>query len=167
MGRLIEEVREWNTPLVGSYLLWRFTDSYRCSHASGEAPVVLLHFIAYTMLTTTDYSNPISGRRDNLASYVRVFSEKKCSDMLACLSQNIKRHRESALTAIDIAVATGLLAWDVENARLFPLQNLTPKRGTGMRGIDVQKTGGKADTLGKWFAVLDVATVTSSLGIIS
>ncbi|MDR1888017.1 MAG: DUF6521 family protein [Zoogloeaceae bacterium] len=166
MGRLVEEVREWNTPVVGAYLLWRFTNAYRANHPTGDAPVVLLHFIAFSMLTNSDYSNEVSGKRPNLASYTRSFEEDKKSDILAFLLQRIIQQREATMRAIDIAVATGLLAWDVENAKLHPLHKFTNKKGTASMGIDVQPLGSKAETIGKWFSELDIPTIASLLGVV-
>jgi hypothetical protein len=166
MGKLVEEVREWNSPVVGAYLLWRFTQGYVKNHPHGDAPVAILHFIANTLLTSIDFNNSITGHRPNLASYIKAFTEDNRSDLLACLAQRIHQQREFAMKAIDIAVATGLLAWEVETAKLHPLNDFTPIRGSGIKGISVQATGKKAEILGKWFAKLDIHTVTSSLGVI-
>ena len=44
MGKLVEEVKEWNTPVIGAYLLWHFTQGYVQNHPNGDAPVVVLYF---------------------------------------------------------------------------------------------------------------------------
>jgi hypothetical protein len=46
MDTIVDEVKLWNTPLVGAFLLWKFTQGYTENHPSGEAPIGLLHFIA-------------------------------------------------------------------------------------------------------------------------
>lgn len=168
MGKLVDEVREWNTPIVGAYLLWRFTQSYVNNHPSGDAPVVVLHFIANTLLLGIEYNSLISGRRQNLASYIRAFSDHdiKKSDLLACLSQRICKQRSSCMNSIDIAVASGLLAWEAETAKLHPLTSLSPVRGSGSKGTSIQMAGSKAEILGKWFSNVDVNTITASLGVI-
>jgi hypothetical protein len=168
MGKLVEEVREWNSPIIGAYLLWRFTQSYVYNHPSGDAPVVILHCIANTLLTSHDFNHLISDKRHNLASYVKGFSESqyKKSDVLGCLSQHIRKQLSNTIQAIDISVATGLLAWENESAKLFPLEKVKSLRGTTTKGIAVQVIGRKAEILGKWFANLDILTITSSLGVV-
>jgi hypothetical protein len=168
MGRLVEEVREWNSPIIGAYLLWRFTQSYVHNHPSGDAPVVILHCIANTLLTSIDFNLLISNKRPNLASYVKGFSESeyKKSDVLACLPQRIRSQLKNTIQAIDISVTTGLLVWENESAKLFPREGIKPVRGTATKGIAVQAIGRKAEILGKWFANLDVLTITSSLGVL-
>ena len=43
MSNLVDEVREWNTPIIGAFLLWHFTTGYKQNHPHGESPVVILH----------------------------------------------------------------------------------------------------------------------------
>jgi hypothetical protein len=93
MGKLIEEVQEWNTPVVGSYLLWQFTNGFIQNHRQGDAPVVIYHFIASGIITEPNICNAISGLRPNFASFIRWFNEEKKSDFLACLNQQIIKSR--------------------------------------------------------------------------
>ena len=44
MGQLVEEVKLWNTPTIGAYLLWRFTKGYTKNHPTEDAPVALFTF---------------------------------------------------------------------------------------------------------------------------
>jgi hypothetical protein len=166
MGKLVEEVREWQTPIVGTYLLWRFTKSFVENHPNGDAPVVILHYIVNTLINSTEYSDPINGHRSNIASYIRSFTDDNKSDLLAGLAQRIYKQRESSMKAIDIAVAAGFLAWDTETAKIYPLNNFKPARGSNTKGISIQSLGKKADILGKWFSNTDLQTVVSSLGVI-
>ena len=165
MGRLVEEVREWNSPVVGAYLLWRFTQAYSQQHRFGDAPVVVLHFIAHTLLTCVDYCDEISHRKD-LASFARAFTENKKSDKLACFGQIVSKQRGTTMQAIDIAVATGLLVWDTDSAKLvardFKLTRGSPSKGTAVQSLD-----GNAKKIGKWFAELnDVSTIVLQLGVV-
>jgi len=54
LGELADEVKLWNSPAIGAYLLWRFSTGYCQGHASGDAPLGLLHFIAGAILTSKD-----------------------------------------------------------------------------------------------------------------
>jgi len=166
MGRLVEEVQEWNTPIVGAYLLWQFTNGFVHNHIKGDAPIVIYHFIACGILSEPSVCDAISGHRPNLASFIRWFSEERKSDLLACINQQVIRNRSYTMKSIDIAVSYGLLAWDIETAKLFPVTAFRAKKGTSTRGISVQKLGEKAKILGKWFSQHDLSTVVAYLGII-
>jgi len=166
MSRLIEEVQEWNTPVVGSYLLWQFTNDFVQNHSKGEAPIVIYHFIVSGIMTEPNICNAVSGFRPNLASFIRWFNEEKKSDLLACLSQQIIKSRFYTMQSIDIAVSSGLLAWDIETAKIYPVSSFSAKRGTSTMGISVHKLGDKAKILGKWFSEYDLPTVAAYLGVI-
>src|SRR4051812_45238794 len=108
MGKLVEEVKIWNTPLLGAYMLWRFSQGYQEFHPKGEAPIGLLHFIANGIFTNGKLLNGISNSRPNLQSYVRGFEDAKESDLLLSIHERIKSKRKYTLASIDIAVAEGL-----------------------------------------------------------
>jgi hypothetical protein len=165
MGKLVEEVKEWNTPAVGAYLLWRFTKSYMNCHRDNEPPVVILHFIVCGILSKNEIADSISGKRPNLASFVRWFHDEKRTDLLACLQQSVLRRREYTMQAIDIAVASGLLVWDADTARLYS-RDISISRGSSSKGISVQTMGKKAEVLGRWFAEYDVPAIASSLEVV-
>ncbi len=166
MSRLVEEVKEWNTPLVGAYLLWQFNKSYVENHPVGDTPIVIEDFVAYTLLINNCYNENINGHRENIASYIRSFTENNKSDLLACLSDRIREQMCIAMESIDIAVSVGLLAWDIDSAKLFPILEFSPKRGSGGKGISVLSLKRKANILGKWFSNSDMNTALTSLGVI-
>jgi len=164
MGRLVEEVREWNSPVVGAYLLWRFTQAYSQKHCHGDAPMVILHFIAHTLLTSVDFYNEIPHKPD-LASFIRAFTDKKKSDKMACFGAMVSKQRETTMKAIDIAVATGLLAWDTNTARLVA-RDFKPVRGSPSKGAAIQELDKHAQKLGAWFAELNDSTIILQLGVV-
>jgi hypothetical protein len=166
MGKLIEEVKEWNTPIVGAYLLWRFTHCFVQNHPNGDAPVVILHFIASGIMTEPNIYDAINGHRPNLASFVRWFNEEKKSDFLGCFNQKIIQKRKYTMDSIDIAVSCGLLAWDTSTAKIFPATIKRVKAGTLSKGIATLKLGEKAEILGKWFSEHDLSTITAYLGVV-
>lgn len=166
MDRLVEEVLQWNTPCIGSYLLWRFTMSYCNSHANGDAPVALLHFLATAILTKRNLSDPISNRRANLQSYVRSFEETKNTDVILGLQETVRDKREYTLAAIDVAITSGLLVWDIETGKLYPLNpTKRPKKGNNLKA-SIVKEGEKADILGKWFAEHSISTIATYLKVV-
>ncbi len=152
MSQLVEEVKSWNTPLIGSYLLWRFTQGYCENHPHGEAPIGLLHFLASAILTNKKLSEPVSNQRKNLQSYVRSFESSNNSDILLTVQERIKEKREYTLAAIDVCLAEGLVVWDLETGKLYPHELKRQKiKGRSLKD-SVKKIGDKAEILGKWFS---------------
>lgn len=166
LGQLVEEVKLWNTPIVGAYLLWEFTKGYLSEHPTGDAPIALLHFIASAILTNKELLEPISGRRDDLQSYARSFEESKESDILLTIHERARQKREYTLASINIAIAEGLLVWDVDSGKLYPRElSKKPSSGKTLRA-NIKKDGKKAETLGKWFAKHDVPTIAAYLKVV-
>jgi ABC-three component (ABC-3C) system Middle Component 3 len=166
MGQLVEEVKLWNTPTVGAYLLWKFTTGYCDGHPNGDAPIGLLHFLAIAMLTNKKLLEPINNRRDDLQSYARSFENSKDSDILLTIQERAREKREYTMASIDIAIAKGLLVWDVDSGKLYP-RNLSksPSRGKALKEM-FKKNGKKAEILGKWFAKHDIHTIAAYLKVV-
>ena len=166
MNSLSDEVSQWNTPIIGAFLLWHFAIGYKRKHATGDAPVVLLFFIAIGILTSFNFMEKISRRRQNLESFVRSFTEKYESDLLTCLQSRIIKKRAYTSAAIDIAVSSGLLVWDYDRAILYPVEITTKKRGGIKLGKEITKSADKAEILGEWFSEHDISSITSYLGVV-
>lgn len=166
MGRLVEEVQQWNSPSVGAYLLWRFTSGYCDAHPNGDAPLALLHFLAIPLLTSKRLLEPISNHRPNLQSYVRSFETSKDSDILIGIHGRAKRKRSYTMAAIDIAVSTGLIFWDIDSGKLYPRKggNL-PHKSCALKTSFV-RDGKKAEILGRWFAEHNISTIATYLKVV-
>lgn len=166
MGQLVDEVKLWNTPIVGAYLLWKFTKGYCEGHPTGDAPIGLLHFLASAMLTNKKLLEPISNKRDGLQSYARSFENSKDSDILLTIQEIVREKREYTMASIDIAIAEGLLVWDADSGKLYP-RNLSkrPNRGKSLKEMFI-KDGNKAEILGKWFAKHDLPTIAAYLKVV-
>lgn len=166
MGRLVDEVKLWNTPIIGAYLLWRFTQGYCNSHPHGDAPIGLFHFLASAVLTNKKLLKPISDQRKDLQSYARSFEDSKDSDILLSIQRRISEKREYTLAAIDIAIAEGLLVWDVESGKLYPCNQIKrPVRGKALKK-DITNEGKKAEILGKWLSRHDISTIEAYLKVV-
>ncbi|MBN2702872.1 MAG: hypothetical protein JXR23_01545 [Pontiellaceae bacterium] len=166
MGQLVDEVKQWNTPLVGAFLLWRFTQGYCEAHPEGQAPVALFHFLAAAILTNRQTMDCISARRDSLQSYIRGFEENKASDILLGVQKRIIDKRKYTLEAIDIAVSSGLLVWDVDEGTLYPCElKRQPRRGNALKP-SMMRNGDKAAILGKWFSAHDLRTVAAYMEVV-
>lgn len=164
MGQLLDEVRQWNSPSVGAYMLWRFTAGYCDTHPDGDAPVALLHFLAVPLLTDMELLKPISNRRADLQSYVRSF-EQRNTDVFVTVQDRAKEKRAYTLAAIDIAVSKGLISWEASSGKLYPRNDIKPKRGNAIRPALV-KDGYKAEILGGWFAEHSISTIATYLKVV-
>jgi hypothetical protein len=166
MGELSDDVALWHTPAVGAYLLWRFTSGYCAGHANGDAPVGLLHFIAAAILSSKELAKTISDKRDSLQSYVRGFEDLGKSDLLLSIQERARAKRSYTLAAIDIAIAEGLLVWDMETGKLLPRAIKTrAARGKALKE-SFNRDGRKAEILGRWFAQHDPAAIATYLRVL-
>lgn len=166
LGQLVEEVKLWNTPIVGAYLLWKFTKGYCDGHPNGDAPIGLLHFLASAMLTNNKLLEPISDKRDDLQSYARSFEKSKDSDILLTIQERVREKREYTMASIDIAIAEGLLVWEPDSGKLYPRYlSKRPKHGKSLKQMFI-KDGNKAEILGKWFAKHDLPTIAAYLKVV-
>lgn len=166
MGQLVEEVKLWNTPLIGSYLLWRFTKGYCENHPHGDAPVGLLHFVACAILTSNKLLKPISNRRDDLQSYVRSFEDSQDSDILLTIQDRVKEKQQYTLEAIDICISEGLLVWDSETGKLHPCNQEEDSIRKKHLKKQIKSDGDKAEILGKWFSRHAVPTIAAYLKVV-
>lgn len=166
MINFVEEIKIWNTPIIGAYLLWRFTQGYVDGHKIGDSPIALLHFVACAILTNDKLSEPVNNRRKNLQSYVRFFEEKKESDILLNLQSRIKEKLSYTLTAIEIAISEGFLVWDIESGKLYPrVLSKKNKIGNALRP-KMKSDGNKAEVLGKWFSEHELSTIGTYLKVV-
>jgi len=165
MSSLVEEYEEWNTPLIGAFLLWAFNKSYVGNHLTGEAPVVIEDFIAYSLLMSKNYNERITNRTTTVAAYVQSFTDKKQSDILASLVSKINEDKEIALKSVDFAVSFGLLVWDCETAKLYP-KSLDDNQMSVLKNLPIMKLQKKAEILGKWFSQVNLNTLLSLFGVV-
>lgn len=164
MGRLEEEYKEWNSPVIGAYMLWQFCIGYYDN--SERKPSIIEATFAYVLLTDKDYLDNITGHKPNFSSFIRSFTKEKQSDLLLCFSEKLKEKIDYAFKAVDIAVAAGLIAWDSENATLIPITKLRNKKGTLQLGSAIKANKNRAKLLGKWFSQNNIEIISNSLGVI-
>lgn len=166
VGQLVEEVKLWNTPLVGAYLLWRFTQGYSNGHPNGEAPIGLLHFVVGAILTNKKLLKPVSNKREDLQSYVRSFENSHDSDILLTIQDRVKEKREYTLAAIDVAISQGLLVWDIESGKLYSRDlKKQPDHGKTLKA-QIKRDGDKAEILGMWFSKHSLFTIAAYLKVV-
>ncbi len=166
MGNLVEEVKIWNTPVIGAFLLWKFTQGYCKNHPSGDAPIGLLHFIALSILTNERLSKHITNRRKDLQSYIRSFEENKDSDILLSIQTRIKAKRKYIFEALDIAVADGLIVWDTDTGKIYAKEIAKIPSKSNKPNEAQLGEGKKAEILGMWFSQHNLSTIASYLKVV-
>lgn len=104
--------------------------------------------------------------RADLQSFVRSFEDSKSSDVFLDIQERIKQKKVAIWSAIDFAVANGLLFWDFERAKLYArTEEIVPQKGKGLKE-SLKKDGEKAEILGRWFAQHDIHTICAYLKIV-
>ena len=166
MSSLVNEIRNWNTSILGAYYLWEFTKGYTDNHKHGKAPIALLHFLASTILTNKRLSEGISGNREGLASYVKGFEDRKEIDILVSIHSSVEKKKKYTLEAIDIAISQGLLVWDWSDGRIYH-RDITKKASKGKAlNIETKKMGKKSNLLGVWFSEHEIDQIASLLKVV-
>lgn len=166
MTRIVDDVRAWNTPIIGAYLLWCFSSGYYKNHKLGECPVVLLHFLAAPILTSAHLVSPVSDKRHGLSSYIRSFNDSKEVDLLLSLQERADKLKEHTLLAIDLGIKNNLFVLDAEDARIYPKEiDGKRSRGSGLKP-EAKAIGKKAEILGKWFSEYEVPQIAAMLKVV-
>lgn len=166
MSVLVDEFLEWNTPVIGAYLLWQFSLGYYESHKDNKMPNLIHEILAYSLLFNKVYSDRISNRLNNISDYVRRFTETKNSDLLLNYSNVVNEQKDSAMKSIDIAISLGFIGFDSENAIIAPVGDIKSLKGTIGKLAPYSTLGKKAKILGKWFAQENLSTLSVELGVI-
>lgn len=164
MGAVSAEVKIWNTPLIGAYILYHFTDSYIEYHEYGEAPSALLLFVALPVIKDPVLNETISNRRKNLQSFAMGFEDKKRIDLLIGIHEKVKSQKEETLSAIDIGVSRGLLSWDHENGSIYSKKPPFIKKNISVRR-PIKTLGDKSKIFGKWCAEHELYSVCEYLKV--
>ena len=164
MAQLLDEFREWNTPVVGAYLLWRFTSEYMNHREDAAPPSFLLHCVASAILTSPVYTEAIIHAR-SLHGYSQYFIEHGLADKLERLHYRVAKLLPYTKKAVDIAVDRHLLVWDTQNGALLPVAIGKQAKGSAVLSPSVMRTGKLAATLGKWLASATLNTITIELGV--
>ena len=164
MAILLDEYREWNTPVVGAYLLWRFSAGYVNANPRHTPPPFLLHCVVTALLRGRAYSNAIDHSLSLHAFAMRLVKDGY-ADKLETLHDRVKSFLDYTLQAADMAVYRRMLTWDAESASLVPLKIGKVKRATAELSKSVQRLGNRAERLGKWMGPLELSTIALDLGV--
>ena len=164
MGAIVEEYLEWNTPVVGAYLFWRFAKAYAtCSSKRANPPFPLFCIVA-VLLQGRAYYEAI-GKVKSLNEYAARLADTHKGDKLEHLHDRIVPMLPFTLRALDIAVARGLLKWNEDCFTLKPVMIRKFKPGTGNLSCSVRLLGDKAKMLGHWMSGMTPSEISFNLRI--
>lgn len=166
MSIIIDEFKEWNTPVIGSYLLWQFSLGYYENHKDKQMPTLIHEILAFPLLFSKVYSDRISNRLESISDYVRKFTETKDSDLLLSYSNKVSEYKVLVMKSIDIAISLGFIGFDSENALIIPIDDITSVKGSKAKLEPYMSLGKKAKILGKWFSEENLSTLTAELGVV-
>ncbi len=163
MSSWADEIREWNTPLLGAYLLWNFTKGYE-SAGEKQSPAFLYHFIALPILESPALSSAINRHRKDFSSYVRSFSKDGKMDVLAKLNDKVYQWRLNTLRALDVGFAVRLFEWKEEMTRLHATRQNEDEMVVSLSD-SILKLGSKAFLFGTWSAFVELPVFAGLLGV--
>jgi hypothetical protein len=163
MSTFLEEYKEWNSPIIGAYLLWCFSRGFEKNQQEGAAPNILHLFMAYPILMSDKLLSRISNKRKSISSFVKSYNEEKTSDIMICYSKDVNEKKKFCLEAIQNAFNLGLLVCDVKTANLIP-KKLDEK--VFQKNELYKKKAKQAFILGKLFSQESLTNLASILGVI-
>lgn len=162
---LVAESHTWHTPVIGAYLLWRFTKAYQKSHTDKMPPIVLNHFLALAILTDSNL-HPHLFRCTGIPQLARRFRTGTASAAYYRLHDRVRERLPYTVKAINIAVAGGFLKWDVDRGTLTA-KAITSKDGSiDYATGEIATLGARAEVLGKFFAKHPLSKTAEALGVV-
>jgi len=162
-GVLAREYRLWHTPVVTAYLFWRFAKAFSKKRENAEAPSCLYFFLLAGVLRDHRLVVHVAQKR-TLRTFVKEVVKSGGADYLDGIQGRIQKMREPISAALDVAVASGMLEWDVENAALRPLAVRSSQGSSKFLGSKcLDELVGAAERLGVLFAEMPSAAVAAEL----
>lgn len=167
----IEEV--WNSPVVGSYLLWKFSVGYclrypksgRHVNKVSPAPHMALAFPALAILMQPKFSNRIAEKYETLEHWVREFVVSSHKNVFASLTKDIIFRKRMILESIDMAYTTRLLGGAGDCGTMFPLLEEESKKMQSHANRFRNDLGKKAELLGMWFSFEEPSKISRLLEV--
>jgi hypothetical protein len=165
-SRLGEVVAHIQNPALGAVLQWRFVLGYVSKHPQGAGcPVVLLFIVLPTLLHESTYTH-LKGtiERSGLRTFAEKFSRSDTleADLLYALHDRVASMRAVSLEALQIALASKLIAASVDQGVTFPVTTAAARRGIPR---SIQTMAKNAEKLGAWCAELSLHQVAATLKV--
>lgn len=166
MPALSQEAEEVQNPGLGAMAVWRFATGYALASQENKPTPIPLLFLVLPLLYHEESLEVLSSTRrgSGLRGFAGKFSDSqhRKTDILLELHERCVRMRTLSLDALRVALATKLLALDVERAVAFPLTRTSPKAGVPN---SIQLMLQNAEKLGAWCAELSLHEVSLILKV--
>ena len=163
----------WNSPVVGAYLLWKFSCGYCNKYPeSGKvlskvapAPHMAWAFPALAILMQPKFSNYIKEKYDTLEQWVRFFVAESHRNVFGSLTKDIIFRKQMILESIDMAYTTHLLGGTAERWVMKPLLEEEVKDMQSYSKRFRGDLGKKAELLGMWFSFEEPSKISRLLEV--
>lgn len=154
-GVFAEEYRIWHTPAIGAYLFWRFATIYVTKSRDNALPSCLHFFILAGVLRDGKIVNEYIHGSRTLLTLVKAIKKKGDADLIDALHDRVRKSMDYTSSAIDLAVAAGMLEWDAPSAALRPLKVRTSSGTAGYRDSEYFKNlVSSVEKLARMFAAI-------------
>lgn len=155
---------QWDSPLGGAYLIWRFVRGFVGIKEKG--PNMLLLFPALAILMTPEFSSGVS-KGGSLADFAYAFldSSGKKAKSLAGLQRTTLAMREWTLRSLEFAMVTRLVEMCPDDLSVTPLlKDELPVTARFARAFK-REEGERAGALGSAFARTPEGDIPYYLGV--
>lgn len=145
---------------LGAILLWEFCAAFEENKPSGAAGPTLPVFLPLLPLVfNTHVVAQLYKRRFNGGLFKAISSDR---GLILGLQQRTKDMAKQTLECLDVAFASGLLAFDSNSAVITPVMKELPE---SLDNPETKSMRAAAKRIGTWFAVLPFEQLTYLLGI--
>ena len=166
MPALSQETEDVQNPGLGALAVWRFANGYALASQEHRPTPIPLLFLVLPLLYHEGTLEILSSTRrgGGLRNFAGKFSDSqhRKADLLLDLHERCVRMRPLSLDALRLALATKLLAIDIEKAVALPLTKTAPKAGVPHA---IQLMLQNAEKFGAWCAVLSLHEVSLILKV--
>lgn len=170
MRSFSEDYQLWNTPLVSSYLMWRFARGFQSYEGRiYDAPSIILCLIGNAIATHPRMLKRMTPRINSLSMFAESFVSNNQSEALLDLQLRVKEHLQEYMYALDAGIAAKLLRLDTSTATVSALGSDETDEPAAIKALAKNlrsRQGSQAERLGKWFAECgSINRIVSILGV--
>lgn len=164
VGVFAEEYRVWHTPAIGAYLFWRFATIFVTKSRDGQLPSCVHFFLLSGLLRQVKVVNDYIYRKHSLLGIVKAAKENGDADLIDGIHKRVRDSLAYSTSALDIAVAAGMLEWDFDSASLRPLKvSSVPGSGAYRSSQYFDRLVSIVEALGRMFAAIPTVNEIAAL----
>ena len=157
---LVEELRIWNTPVIGAYLAYRFVKTFAQKRPDKRPPDLIMLCLAIAVLSDRRLSSNIRLRR-GISSFRRYLEGEKNAVAFDGIHDVVAKTLPYTLAAIDIALACGIVRVNAESATIEAVDFQSRKGTNDIITTAITEDVKIIETLAKWFAKFENSSVVA------